>query len=63
MQTYVPASLTPVVADFGTWVATGRPDVTVTVTIDPRVISWLVKQAAKRTPQTYQTFRIRIDLS
>jgi len=54
MDPYRPISPTPLVLDAGTWAATGRPDRAVTVTLDPRLLTWIVNQASHRGDLTYQ---------
>jgi hypothetical protein len=53
MPTYRPASPDPLILSLGTWSAPLLPDKTVTLTIDPRIFTWLVNQAAHRTGLFY----------
>lgn len=53
MTPYRPASTTQVAVGLGVWQAAGEPNRTVTILLDPRLATWLVNKAAKRTSLTY----------
>lgn len=47
MSPYRPADWISQAIPLGVWQAPGRPDVTVTLTFDTRLLSWMVNEAAK----------------
>lgn len=54
MNSYRPSTSDPVVVTGGVWRATGKPDRTVTLSFDPRLLEWFVNQAARRPSLTYE---------
>jgi hypothetical protein len=54
VSNYSPADLSPIAIDLGTWSASGQPDRSVSVVIDPRLFAWMVRQAARRASLSYQ---------
>ena len=46
-------SASPLTLALGTWVATGQPDRDVEITVDPRLFTWFVNQAARRSNLSY----------
>lgn len=53
MGDYHPISSAPVTFSAGVWKAPLRPNRTVTVSFDPRLLAWLVRQAARRESLAY----------
>lgn len=54
MSAYRPFLLTPLVLAAGTWSRPAYPDRVVTVSFDPRLLAWLVNQAARRASLHYE---------
>jgi len=53
MPTYRPASPGPVTIPLGSWTAPPLPARTAQLIIDPRLMTWLVNQAARRAALRY----------
>lgn len=51
---YRPQTVTAVTFTAGVWQAPLRPDKTVRITFDPRLLSWLVGRAARRSDLKFQ---------
>lgn len=54
MSNYRPANPDPVSFGAGIWVASGKPSRTVTVSFDPRLLTWYVRQAERRSSKQYK---------
>jgi hypothetical protein len=50
---YRPSSPLPLSLDGGIWTCPGKPNRSVAVTFDPRLLVWLVNQAARRASLTW----------
>jgi hypothetical protein len=54
MPDYRPSTPGPLILPCGTWSAPGLPDRLVTISIDPRLLTWWVSKAARRSDRTYK---------